>query len=185
MTGLALGVLVAIAVFVAVLWLLRPARRMLKPGRSSANLRMENFLPRHYRYYPQVRQALSSVDKEYLDRVARPEVAQIAHRERCAVARQFLAGLHQDFSNLERLARMVAALSPVISGEQETERLVLGLKFRLLYTWVWLRLYTGRAPLGQIEQLTGLVGRLATRMEQAMSAVGALSAPDLDSRLRA
>ena len=80
---------------------------------------------------------------------------------------------------------MVAALSPVISSEQETERLVLGLKFRVLYAWVWLRISTGRAPLDQIERLTSLVGRLATRMEQAMTAVGALSVPELNSHLHA
>jgi hypothetical protein len=118
-----------------------------------------------------------------LDRVAPSDVAQTAHRERRAVARKFLAGLHEDFSSLERLARMVAALSPVISSEQEKERLILGLKFRLLYAWVWLRLSAGRAPLEQIEQLTGLVGRLATRMDQAMTAVSALSAPGLNSSL--
>ena len=80
---------------------------------------------------------------------------------------------------------MIAALSPAISSEQETERLILGLKFRLLYARVWLRLSTGREPLEQLEQLTGLVGRLATRMEQAMTAVGALSAPGLNSTLSA
>ena len=109
----------------------------------------------------------------------------MALRERRGVARQFLAGLRQDFSNLERLARMVAALSPVISSDQETERLVLGLQFRLLYAWVWLRLSTGLEPLQQLEQLTGLVGRLATRLEQAMAAVSALSAPGLNSSLNA
>ncbi len=124
-----------------------------------------------------------SLLSEYLDRVAPRDVAQTAHRERRAVARQFLAGLHEDFSNLERLARMIAALSPVISGEQETERLILGLKFRLLYARVWLRLSTGREPLEQLEQLTSLVGRLATRMEQAMAAVSALSVPGLNSSL--
>jgi hypothetical protein len=144
---------------------------------------MESFLPRHYRFFPQVRQALSASDGEYLDRVAPRDVAQSVHQERRAVARKFLAGLHEDFSCLERLARMVAALSPVISSEQETERLILGLKFRLLYAWVLLRLSTGRAPLEQIEQLTGLVGRLATRMDQAMAAVSALSAPGLNSSL--
>jgi len=88
---------------------------------------MESFLPRHYRFFPQVRQALSASDGEYLDRLAPRDVAQTVHRERRAVARQFLAGLHEDFSSLERLARMVAALSPVISSEQEKERLILGL----------------------------------------------------------
>ena len=185
MTNLAIIVLLAIVFLLAVLWLLRPARYAPRSGRSPKDLRLENFLPRHYGYFPQVRQALSSVDKEYLDKVAPREVAQMALRERRGVARQFLAGLRQDFSNLERLARMVAALSPVISSDQETERLVLGLQFRLLYAWVWLRLSTGRVPLGQIEHLTGLVGRLATRMEQAMAAVGALSAPGLNSNLHA
>jgi len=185
MTNLAIIVLLAIVFLLAVLWLLRPALYAPRAGRSPKDLRLENFLPRHYGYFPQVRQALSSVDKEYLDKVAPREVAQIALRERRDVARQFLAGLRQDFSNLERLARMVAALSPIISSEQETERLVLGLKFRLLYAWVWLRLSTGRVPLSQLEHLTGLVGRLATRMEQAMAAVGALSAPGLNSNLHA
>ena len=186
MSGLTIiTISVAIAIFSVILWLLRPRRGAPKAGQSKMDLKMESFLPRHCRYFPQVRQALSASDEEYLDRVAPRDVAQTAHRKRRAVARKFLAGLREDFSNLERLARMVAALSPVISSEQETERLILGMKFRLLYVWVWLRLSTGRAPMEQIEQLTGLVGRLATRMEQAMAAVGALSAPGLDSSLKA
>ena len=88
-------------------------------------------------------------------------------------------------ASLSSLGAMIAALSPAISSEQETERLILGLKFRLLYARVWLRLSTGREPLEQLEQLTGLVGRLATRMERAMTAVSALSAPGLDSTLSA
>jgi len=182
---LTIAVITAIAFFIAVLWLLRPWHRAPKAGPPSFDVRTQTVLPRHYRFFPQVRQALSASDEEYLDRVAPRDVAQTAHRERRAVARKFLAGLHEDFSSLERLARMVAALSPVISSEQETERLILGLKFRILYAWVWLRLSTGLEPLQQLEQLTGLVGRLATRMEQAMAAVSALSAPGLDSSLNA
>jgi hypothetical protein len=180
-----IAVIAAIALFMAVLWLLRPRHRAPKAGPSSFDVRTQSVLPRHYRYFPQVRQALSDSDGEYLNRMAPRDVAQMAHRERRAVARQFLGGLREDFTNLERLARMVAALSPVISSEQETERLILGLKFRLLYAWVWLRLSTGLEPLQQLEQLTGLVGRLATRMEQAMAAVSALSAPGLNSSLNA
>jgi hypothetical protein len=186
MSGLTITALsLAIAFFGVLLWLLRPWHRAPKAGPSSFDIRAQSVLPRHYRYFPQVRQALSASDGEYLDRMAPRDVAQRVHRERRAVARQFLAGLHEDFSSLERLARMVAALSPVISSQQETERLILGLKFRLLYAWVWLRLSTGLEPLQQLEQLTGLVGRLATRMEQAMTAVSALSAPGLNSNLNA
>jgi N-glycosylase/DNA lyase len=146
---------------------------------------MEGILPQHYLYFPQVRQALSASDEQYLSDAAPPDVAKRARLERRAVARQFLSGLHEDFSSLERLARMITALSPVISREQETERLILGVKFRLLYAWVWLRISTGVAPLEQLEQLTGLVGRLATRMEQATAAVGALSAAGLNTKLSA
>ena len=179
------ALLLAIAFF-GVLWGLQRSRgRAPRVSQSPIDLKMENFLPRHYRYFPQVRQTLSISDEEYLNRWAPHDVAQMAHRERRAVARKFLAGLKEDFSNLERLGRMVATLSPVISAEQETERITLSVKFRLLYAMVWLRLSTGRAPLAQIEQLTGLVGRLATRMEEAMSAVSALSAPGLNSSLEA
>ena len=184
MSWLAMGTIsLAIVLFGVFLWVLRAPRRVPKAGRSPIDLKMEGIRPRHYRYFPQVRQALSASDEEYLDRAAPRDVAQVARRERRAVARQFLAGLREDFLNLERLARMVAALSPVISSEQETERLILGMKFRLLYVWVWLHLSTGHARLEQIEHLTALVGRLARRMEQAMAAVSSLSVPGLNSTL--
>jgi hypothetical protein len=175
----------ALALFLVLFWLLRPRRRHPGAGPSPADMKMESILPRHYRYFPQVRQALSALDEQYLRERASPKVARKALRERRAVARKFLAGLREDFSCLERMARMIAALSPVISREEETERLILGMRFRLLYAWVWLRLSTGRAPLDQIEHLTGLLGSLATRMERAMTAIGALSAPGLNTGLNA
>jgi len=89
---------------------------------------------------------------------------------------EFLKGLHEDFSNLARLGRIIAALSPEVSREQETERLILSLKFQILYTLVWLRLSTGNLPLDQLAHLTGLVGRLSTRMDEAMAEISALSA---------
>ena len=112
-------------------------------------------------------------------------MAKRAIRERRQVARQFLSGLHEDFSKLERLARMVAALSPVVSHEQETQRFLLGLRFRLLYAAVWLRLSLGPVPLLQLGELTNLVGRLAVRMEQAMADINALSAEHLPRGLNA
>jgi hypothetical protein len=181
MTDLAISILFAIVSLFVLLWLARGRVGSPKTARSLTDLEMESILPRHYRFFPQVRQALSVSDGEYLRECGLPDVARTTLRERRAVARQFLFGLYEDFSNLERLARMIATLSPVISRQQETERIVLGLRFRWLYFWVWLRISTGRAPLGQIADLTALVGRLATRMEQAMAAISALSAPGLDS----
>src|SRR5258706_4766881 len=114
MTNLIIMAVPAIVFFLVVLWLLRPWRYAPRSGQSLKELRLENFVPRHYGYFPQVRQALSSVDKEYLDKVAPREVAQMALRERRGVARQFLAGLRQGLSNLERFGRKMAAVWPVI-----------------------------------------------------------------------
>src|SRR5882762_1827551 len=122
----------ALAFFGALLWLLRPRRRASRAGQSPMDLKMEGFLPWHYRYFPQVRQALSSFDEEYFDSVAHLDVAHSEHHDKRAVAWKFLAGLREDFSNLGWLERMVAALSPVVSSEQETECLIIGMKFRVL-----------------------------------------------------
>lgn len=182
-------ILLAIGFSSILLWLMRPVRNSGDQGRSSAprtiDQALENFVPYHYRYFPQVRQALSSGDREYLRQAAPPQVAKKAIRERREVARHFLSGLLEDFSKLERLARIVAALSPVVSREQETERLLLGLRFRMLYALVWLRLSLGRVPLLELGELTNLVGRLAVRMEQAMADINALSAEHLPRGLNA
>jgi hypothetical protein len=161
---------------ILLLWLLRPRPHSAEADRPPIDRAMESALPKHYRFFPQIRQALSDRDAQYLREVMPPHIAQQVLRERRAVARRFLSGLHEDFSSLERLARMVASLSPVISRQQETERLLLGLRFRLLYVLVWLRLSTGSVPVQEIEHLTELIGRLALRMEQAMAEISALSA---------
>jgi hypothetical protein len=184
MSGLTFIVPLAIAIL-AILWLL------LRPRSSSsekisghlADFKAGDVIPLHYRFFPQIRQALSRADDEYLGEAAPPSVARRARRERRGVARRYLRGLREDFSKLEQLGRMIAGLSPVVSRRQEMERFGLSLKFQFVCALVWLRLSTGRVPLGQIQYLTGLVGRLAARMEQAMSEINALSAEQLPRRV--
>jgi hypothetical protein len=178
MNDLTIVILVAIALSGVLLWLLLPRHKSSKAAPGPIPLDMKDVLPtaKHYAYFPQIRQALSAADSRYLLESAPPHVAKQALRERRAVARCFLNGLHEDFSNLARLGRIVAALSPELSREQETQRLILSLKFQMLYALVWLRLCTGNLPLEQLQNLTGLVGRLATRMDKAMAEISALSA---------
>jgi hypothetical protein len=180
-------ILLAIGLSGVLLWLLTPRHKSSRTAPASFHPDAINALPtaRHYGYFPQIRQALSAADSDYLIESAPPGVAKQALRERRAVARQFLQGLHEDFSNLARLGRIIAALSPEVSREQETERLILSLKFQMSYALVWLRLSTGNLPLEQLEHLTGLVGRLATRMDEAMAEISAISAGQLPGRLGA
>ena len=174
-------ILLAIALSGVIVWLLIPKRKSSGSGPSSMPSNAIDALPiaKHYGFFPQIRQALSEDDSRYLRENAPPHVAKQALRERRAVAGRFLKGLHEDFSNLARLGRIIAALSPEVSRQQETERLILSLKFQVLYSLVWLRLSAGNLPLSQLEDLTGLVGRLATRMDESMAQISALSAGQL------
>ena len=171
-------ILFSIALSGVVLWLLTTRHKSSRTAASSFHPEAINAFPtaKHFAYFPQIRQALSPADTKYLWEMAPPNVAKQALRERRSVARRFLKGLHEDFSNLAKLGRIIAALSPEVSREQETERLILSVKFQILYALVWLRLSTGNLPLPQLEHLTGLVGRLALRMDGAMAKISALSA---------
>jgi hypothetical protein len=139
--------------------------------------------PKHFQYFRQIREALSTADAEYLLRTAPKSVAKQALRERRAVARGFLKGLHEDFSNLSKLGRVIASLSPEISNRQEAERLKLTVKFQFLYAFVWMRLYTGNLPVQQLERLTGVVSRLAARIDEAMAEIGTQSARNMAETL--
>jgi len=177
MTDLTIVVLLAVSLSALLLWLLIPRIQSSKTTAMQIPSSVSEALAaaKHYGYFLQIRQALSAGDTKYLRETAPRHVAKQALRERRAVALRFLEGLHEDFSNLLTLGRVIAALSPEVSREQETERLILSLKFQMLYVLVWLRLSSGSLPLEQLEHLTGLVGRLATRMNEAITEISARS----------
>lgn len=184
MSNLSALIVVAVALAGLLGWLLIPRKHSRKLGAGST---LQNGAAppsaRHYAYFPLIRQALSAGDSDYLLEAAPPEIAKRALRERRQVARHFLRGLREDFWNLEKLGRIIAALSPEVSRQQETERLVLSLKFQALYAIVSLRLSMGDFPLHQVERLTGLVGQLATRMDAAMVQISALASVPLGGKL--
>lgn len=188
MNSVSIGIVMlpVIALCAVLVWLLIPRQKaVVTPGAFPSQTNQALSRARHYMYFPMIRRALSAVDTQYLLETAPPHVAKQALRERRAVARRFLQGLHEDFSNLASLGRVIAVLSPEVSHEQERERLILSLKFQFLYALVWLRLSTGNLPLHQIERLTALVGRLATRMDEAMAHISALSAGHLAKEIGA
>lgn len=187
MIQISVAVALALAVLALVIWLVRSPgnAQVLKTARNKVGQAGMELMPCHYRYFPQIRQALSTADEKYLRERGFRQLAEKVRRERRAVARQFLSGLKEDFMKLDRLARIVASLSPVVSREQESERLLLGMKFRLLYAWVWLRVSAGSVSLPHLEQLTMLVGQLSSRMELAMTAINAMSAQSANQGVKA
>jgi hypothetical protein len=191
MNNLALTIPVVLAISVILFKLLssRKDSSQLHGGTDASSIRTtakldEGFsAPQHFRYFRQIRQALCTADAEYLLRAAPKSAAKQALRERRAVARRFLGGLHEDFSNLSKLGRVIASLSPEISHRQEAERLKLTVKFQFLYALIWMLLYTGKLPIEQMERLTGVVSRLAARMDEAMAEISTQSARNMAETL--
>ncbi len=185
MTGVTIFVGLALLLLLALLWLLRERPEARRAPVATTKLPIEELFPLHCRHFPQVRQALSTADQQYLKERASRRIQRQSRSDRLDVARQFLAGLREDFSRLEHLGRAVAALSPAVRRALEAERLWLGIRFRILYQVVWLRLATGGVPLPELERLTQLVGSLAAQIESAMAALEESSVARLRSDLSA
>jgi len=163
-SGLAVLALVAVLVW---------PRRGRRAG-GAAHVEMPDFsqddlVPRHAKYFPLIRHALEGSDLAEIGRRIPPDMRSRLRSERRKVARHYLAGLREDFLRLERFGRMVAALSPKVDARQEAERLRLGIRFRVVYAAVSMRLALGQIPVPAFERLTSFVGSLAIRLEASMT----------------
>jgi hypothetical protein len=175
----------ALALLLVLLWLALKTASAPPVMTADGKLQIEDLFPLHCRHFPQVRQALSSADLDYLKQRASRRILRRVRAERRQVARNFLAGLKEDFWRLDHLAGTVAALSPKVSRTQEAERFWLGLRFRILYGLVLLRLETRSVPVPQLGRLTELIGSLAAQIEAAMAALEEASIARLRSSLSA
>jgi len=143
------------------LWRPRAARGHSRPPAPA------EFFPVHCRYFPQVRQALSSDDAIYLSGRASDAVCRRWNKGRRRAGRLYLAGLRQDFARLNRLARLLAVLSPKVRARQEGELLLLNLRFQILYETVVFRIALGQPAAEDLGRLASLIGGLGSRLEQA------------------
>ena len=176
---------IAVTLLLLMLWAAHERGGSQRPPQVALEPPLEEMFAMHSRHFPQIRQALSRVDEEYLRQRGTPKIVRQARTERCRVARQFLAGLEDDFSRLNRLGRTVAALSPEVNRKQEFERVWLWLRFWILCRLVSVSLRTGRVSIPQIAHLTQLVGSLAAEIETAMAGLEAASGKRLGSSLNA
>lgn len=165
-------------VFVALLlglltWAMRrPSRR---PPALPASASLDELGPTHCQHFPIFRQVLTTGDREYLARHASRRLRRRVHAERRHVARQFLAGLREDFARLNHLAVIVARLSPKVEHKAEWRRFCLVVRFQLLYVFVWLDLALGGSAVREIVQLTRLIGSTSSRLEAAIYELGRFS----------
>jgi len=172
--------LAALGILVALFWLLFGSPATETPVSLDAR-DVEEFLPANCRHFPQIRQMLETEDYQFMRRRAPRHIEREWRRERRRILGQYLKDLGQDFGRLERLARLIATLSPEIRRAQEWEWMWQGVQFRLLYRMVAVKIALGSFSTDDIARLTEPIAALAGELESRM----ALIAECAPSRLHA
>lgn len=181
LAGLLFAFLVLL-LLLGVVWILcRPLAQetSLNPAET-----IEDLLPLHTQYFPQLRQSLDSADARYLHRKVSKAVERSWSAERKRIVRDYLTGLAGDFVRTLRLAGIVDSLLPNVSRRNTLERYWLALRFRMVYRVIWVCMSAGGPRvLRQIACLTAYVGSLSALEEAAMGRLE-ISGSKLDVRSR-
>lgn len=172
-TGLGLAILILL------FWLLF-APKWNEPPAGIQALEIEELQPLHCRHFPQISQLLRTEDPTFIEQRVPASVARAWRKERRRVLRQYLNGLAEDHVRVERLARLIAALSPGVSRKQEWEWLWMGLQFRVMFRLLALRIVIGNLSLPQLARWTDFVATQAADLQIRMSQMPGI----LPSRLR-
>lgn len=127
---------------------------------------------RHISYLPQIKQALTSADYDFLTGRGSPELAKRVRRERRRIARDYLSALRTDFEKLLRFAQVISVMSPELDVAQELQGFRLRAEFLYRYQLIRLWLVCGSAPSEALAHLSDMVSGLTVRMETAMAELG-------------
>lgn len=171
MNTVILFALVTLVLLGALYWLSRRTTSNRGAASLPQALSAEKLLPQNYKYFPQIRQALSRDDQRFLAQRTASEIARKARKIRRSTALQFLVGLRHDYRRLDRLARALTALAPAPDQQREGRRIWLSIRFEFLWGVVWLKLWTGAAPVEQLQVLAELIGTQAVRLGRSMDAL--------------
>lgn len=173
------SVLVGVAIVGSLVWLLFGSQRIASAP-TIGDLQIEKVLPVNCRHFPQISQLLSQEDTQFIRKRAPHHVVNKWRAERRGILRQYLSGLRQDFTHLQRLARLIAALSPEVRKRQEWEWVWLALQFHFSYRMAALKLALGSFSPEALAGLTEMIAGLTSELENRM----ALIAEHSPSRLR-
>ena len=171
--------LVLLAILLALLWLLfgSPTNEAVL---SLDARQIEKVLPVNCRHFPQISQLLSQDDNQFMRKRAPHDMESRWRAERRRILKQYLSGLRQDFTSLERLAHLIAVLSPEIAKRQEWEWLWLAAQFHFSYQMLALKLALGSLSPEGLAGLTQMIAGLTSELETRM----ALIAEHPPSRMR-
>ncbi|HEV2488501.1 MAG TPA: hypothetical protein VGT03_01740 [Candidatus Acidoferrales bacterium] len=159
---------IGLAILALMFWLLFAPKWNEPPAEIQA-LEIEKLQPLHCRHFPQISQLLRTEDLTFIEQRVPASMARGWRRERQRVLRQYLNGLAEDRLRVERLARLIAALSPDVSRKQEWQWLWMGIQFRIMFRLLALRIAIGRVSLVQLARWTDFVASQAADLQNRMS----------------
>jgi hypothetical protein len=146
---------------------LKPLPEEMHAGRGA---RMEDLLALHAQHFPQLRQALATLDDAYVRRKASGEIERHLRAERRPIVESFLAGLAEDFGRLEHLMKEVQDFSPAGPWIHQIRRAIARFQFRVNYRLASLQIHSARpSATNRLARLTELVGNLSVQIEASMA----------------
>jgi hypothetical protein len=149
-------------------WAIRPpARLRLTTDQAFQVLSTE----RHFRYMPQILQALDAGDVEYLRAAGHKDILQRLRIERKKVALQFLDFLQEDYEALLEVSRAIAQVAPKLMPVQEFERLKLSIWFAVNCRYLRWRLRLGMNPWIRFGVLSEMAAGMSRRLEMATTEI--------------
>jgi hypothetical protein len=150
-------------------WALRGASQ--RQGHETSSATAEH-APRNLCHMPQIRRAMDASDLEFAKAKGGQQLETRLRRERRRVALLYLAAVRRDFEQSLRVARVIAVLSPEVSGSQEYERIRLAMIFRWRFQMTKARLLIGIIPLPQLLGVWQMAASMAVQMEETMAKLG-------------
>src|SRR5271156_7070377 len=140
---------------------LKPLPEEMHAGRGA---RMEDLLALHAQHFPQLRQALATLDDAYVRRKASGEIERHLRAERRPIVESFLAGLAEDFGRLEHLMKEVQDFSPAGPWIHQIRRAVARFQFRVNYRLASLQIHSARpSATNRLGRLGAVGGELSGR----------------------
>jgi hypothetical protein len=150
-------------------WTLRGASQ--RKSHQAGPARLEH-ASRDLNHMPQIRQSMDPSDFEYAKAKGGRRLESRLRHERRHVALLYLGAIKRDFEQLLRVARVIAVLSPEVSGSQEYERIRLSMIFRWRFQMTKVRLLIGIIPEPQLFSVWQMAASMALQMEETMSRLG-------------
>jgi len=165
----ALFIAIPIALFLLLLWALRPPKRRLMSASEVLETLSEE---RHYARLPQILQSLRKEDTEFLRAGGYGELADRLRAERKRIALRYLNYLEEEYQLLLDASRILATIAPQAVAVQEIDRFKSNVRFLLSCRYLRWRLRLGLQPWSVFGIISDMEGELTLRLEAATANLG-------------